>query len=47
MKSSSTHHERIAKMTFASAYPMYVAKVEKKDRTKKRIASGDRIVNRF
>ncbi len=26
--------ERIAKMTFASVYPMYVAKVEKKGRTK-------------
>jgi hypothetical protein len=26
--------ERIARMTFASVYPMYVAKVEKKGRTK-------------
>lgn len=26
--------QRIAKMTFASVYPMYVAKVEKKGRTK-------------
>lgn len=29
--------ERIAKMTFASIYPHYVAKVEKKDRTKKEL----------
>ena len=29
--------ERIAKMTFASIYPHYVAKIEKKDRTKKEL----------
>ena len=29
--------ERIAKMTFASIYPHYVAKVEKKGRTKKEL----------
>lgn len=29
--------ERIAKMTFSSVYPLYVAKVEKKDRTKKEL----------
>jgi len=34
MKNSSTHNQRIAKMTFASVYPMYVEKVEKKGRTK-------------
>jgi len=34
MGNSSTHNERIAKMTFASVYPLYVAKVEKKGRTK-------------
>ena len=28
------HDERIAKMTFASVYPHYVAKVEKKGRTR-------------
>ncbi|MEM9821010.1 MAG: DUF2200 domain-containing protein [Bacteroidota bacterium] len=33
MKSTSHHDERIAKMTFASVYPHYVNKVEKKDRT--------------
>jgi hypothetical protein len=32
-----THNERIAKMTFASVYPMYVAKVEKKGRTKEEL----------
>jgi hypothetical protein len=34
MNSSNTHDQRIAKMIFASVYPMYVAKVEKKGRTK-------------
>jgi len=34
MNNSDSHHQRIAKMTFASVYPMYVAKVEKKGRTK-------------
>ena len=29
--------ERIARMTFASIYPLYVAKVEKKGRTKKEL----------
>jgi hypothetical protein len=33
----STHDRRIAQMTFASVYPMYVAKVEKKGRTKKEL----------
>jgi hypothetical protein len=32
-----TQNERIAKMTFASVYPMYVAKVEKKGRTKEEL----------
>ncbi|MDL1894176.1 DUF2200 domain-containing protein [Sphingobacteriales bacterium CHB3] len=32
-----THNQRIAQMTFASVYPMYVAKVEKKGRTKKEL----------
>jgi len=34
MNTSDKHNERIAKMIFASVYPMYVAKVEKKGRTK-------------
>ena len=33
----STNDQRIAQMTFASVYPMYVAKVEKKGRTKKEL----------
>lgn len=37
MNTSSTHDERIAKMTFTSVYPMYVAKVEKKGRTKEEL----------
>lgn len=34
MKDAASHEQRIAKMTFASVYPLYVAKVEKKGRTK-------------
>jgi hypothetical protein len=37
MNNSSAAHERIAKMTFASVYPMYVQKVEKKGRTKEEL----------
>lgn len=33
MKTTKEHDERIANMTFASVYPHYVAKVEKKGRT--------------
>ena len=33
MTDTSHHDERIAKMTFASVYPHYVAKVEKKGRS--------------
>ncbi len=33
MKSTASHDEKIAKLTFASVYPHYVAKVEKKGRT--------------
>lgn len=33
MKPSDTHNERVAKLTFASVYPHYVTKVEKKGRT--------------
>lgn len=34
MKVTPEHNERVAKMTFASVYPHYVTKVEKKGRTK-------------
>jgi hypothetical protein len=33
MKVTAEHNERIAKMTFASVYPHYVTKIEKKGRT--------------
>jgi hypothetical protein len=33
MNTSDIHNERIAKMTFASVYPHYITKVEKKGRT--------------
>lgn len=33
----NSHDQRIAQMTFASIYPMYLAKVEKKGRTKKEL----------
>ncbi len=34
MSSTSHHDERIARMTFASVYPHYVAKAEKKGRSR-------------
>jgi hypothetical protein len=34
MKITPEHNERMAKMTFASVYPHYVAKVESKGRTR-------------
>ena len=37
MNNSNTQNQRIAKMTFASVYPMYLAKVEKKGRTKEEL----------
>lgn len=37
MKATPEHHARIAKMTFASVYPHYVTKVEKKGRTKEEL----------
>ena len=37
MKTTPEHDERIAKMIFASVYPHYVTKVEKKGRTKEEL----------
>lgn len=37
MDKSETHHQRIANMTFASVYPHYVTKVERKGRTKQEL----------
>lgn len=37
MKTTTEHHQRIAKMTFASVYPHYLTKVEKKGRTKEEL----------
>ena len=37
MTDTSIHDERIANMTFASVYPHYVTKVEKKGRTKEEL----------
>ncbi|WP_343604389.1 DUF2200 domain-containing protein [Fluviicola sp.] len=37
MSTSPEHDERIAKMTFASVYPHYVVKVEKKGRTEQEL----------
>ncbi len=34
MNPTNTQNDRIAKMAFASVYPLYIAKVEKKGRTK-------------
>jgi len=37
MKTTSEHDERIAKMTFASVYPHYLTKIERKGRTKEEL----------
>ena len=37
MNTTDIHNERFAKMTFASVYPLYLAKVEKKGRTKEEL----------
>jgi hypothetical protein len=37
MKNSSTHDERMAKMSFATVYPLYLDKVQKKGRTKEEL----------
>lgn len=37
MKPTPEHNERIAKMTFASVYPHYITKVERKGRTKEEL----------
>jgi hypothetical protein len=37
MNNSETHNQRIATMTVASVYPLYLAKVERKGRTKEEL----------
>jgi hypothetical protein len=37
MKATPEHNERMAKMTFASVYPHYITKVERKGRTKEEL----------
>ena len=37
MKPTDTHNERMAKMSFATVYPLYITKVEKKGRTKEEL----------
>jgi hypothetical protein len=37
MNNSNTHNQRIAKMTFASVYPLYLEKIEKKGRTRQEL----------
>jgi hypothetical protein len=37
MKNTINHDERIAKMIFTSVYPLYLAKVEKKGKTKEEL----------
>ena len=37
MNTTPEHNERIAKMTFATVYPLYLTKVERKGRTKEEL----------
>jgi hypothetical protein len=39
MKATPEHNERIAQLTFASVYPHYLTKIEKKGRTKEELNS--------
>jgi len=47
MSTTSHHDARIANMIFASVYPHYVTKVEKKKKNQRRVASGDYLVDRI
>lgn len=37
MNPTTTHNQRFAEMTFASVYPLYLTKIEKKGRTKEEL----------
>ena len=37
MKTTPEHNERIAKITFASVYPLYITKIQSKGRTKEEL----------
>ncbi|MBK9734707.1 MAG: DUF2200 domain-containing protein [Saprospiraceae bacterium] len=37
MNVTPEHNQRLAKMTFSSVYPLYIAKVEKKNKTKEEL----------
>ena len=37
MNNSTSHNQRIAKLTFASVYPLYLEKIEKKGRTEEEL----------
>lgn len=37
MNPTNEHHQRIAKMLFATVYPLYLTKIEKKGRTKEEL----------
>jgi len=37
MQPTAVHNEKIAKMTFATVYPLYLAKLERKGRTKEEL----------
>lgn len=37
MEPTAEHNERIARLTFASVYPLYITKVEKKGRSKEEL----------
>jgi len=37
MSTTAVHDEKMAKLTFASVYPLYVSKVEKKNRTEQEL----------
>ncbi len=47
METTDKHNERIANMTFAQVYPYYLAKVEKKGRTKEELHQAIKWLTNF
>ena len=45
MKVTAEKNEKVAKMIFASIYPLYLNRLEKNGRTKRRTKPSNRMVN--
>ena len=47
MQPTPEHNDRIAKMTLATVYPLYIAKIEKKGRTIEELNQVIEMANRL